>query len=63
MALAGVPQLSAATLSPQPHGWQPRSALSLVKVPLDGTRISKMVPALDVHMAGLAGGGTGLWQC
>lgn len=32
---------------PRPHGCQPRSALSLVKVPLDGTRISKMVPALD----------------
>ena len=38
---------------PRPHGGQsrqsrqPRSALSLVKVPLDGTRISKMVPALD----------------
>lgn len=35
---------------PRPHGGQsrqPRSALSLAKVPLDGMRISKMVPALD----------------
>lgn len=66
--MAGVPQPAAATPLPRPHGRQsrqsrqPRSALSLVKVPLDGTRISKMVAALDcTQQAEPASSGLGLW--
>lgn len=68
--MAGVPQPAAATPLPRPHGRQsrqsrqPRSALSLVKVPLDGTRISKMVAALDcTQQAEPASSGLGLWPC